>query len=423
MKWYYKLYILSALLICFTACLKEDVNHSDGELSDTSEIFYLRSVYQGSAVRLTPGHLAGARYIKGIVISDLSKGNFEEGYVTIQHSYPTANQLGDETVGLRLKLGAAAGQYEFGDLLRVEVTGTTLTKEDELLTITDITPANITLQEKGVNPLVRYVTLSMLSYLHSRYESTLVSLHADVVNHSEGMTVAGTVDIDDHLGKGRIVTRSTADFAGIVLAPNQQFSGVVGKKTGEVVDIYLNSDEGIAFPSGVLYENFPESFEEPPAITKPSYNMTAINNDVTFLSGSWKLTQALIGDIALRDKSNSPGKQSIRIQQNLTTHAYVQMNFDVPDGAEKVTLFYGKYYTDATSTFRLQYSVDGGTTWVNASADITDMPDYGNKQATFQIGISDPVRFRIQKLGLGPSSGTVRNGRLCLDDIAVYRKL
>ena len=48
------------------------------------------------------------------------------------------------------------------------------------------------------------------------------------------------------------------------------------------------------------------------------------------------------------------------------------------------------------------------------------------KMATFLMDISGPVRFRINKLGLG-ASGTkdkdgniVENGRLGIDDFAVY---
>jgi len=109
------------------------------------------------------------------------------------------------------------------------------------------------------------------------------------------------------------------------------------------------------------------------------------------------------------------------MQQNLTTAAYVQMNFDLTKGASKVTLFYGKYYTDPASTFRLEYSVNGGTTWVATGANVSDMPEKGFKQASFLVNITGNVRFRISKLGLGTSSTTVNNGRLCIEDIAVYQ--
>ena len=91
----------------------------------------------------------------------------------------------------------------------------------------------------------------------------------------------------------------------------------------------------------------------------------------------------------------------------------------MPNGASKVTVFYGKYATDAKSSFRLEYSTNGGTTWTVLGANVTDMPDKANKQMTWTLNITTPIRFRINKLG----TGTSNNGRLCLDDFAVYQKL
>ncbi len=99
------------------------------------------------------------------------------------------------------------------------------------------------------------------------------------------------------------------------------------------------------------------------------------------------------------------------------------MNFDVTEGASKVTVFYGKYYTDPRSTFRLEYSVNGGTSWTALTPDISDMPERGSNQATFMVNISGNVRFRINKRGLGTSSATIQNGRLCIEDMAVYKKI
>ncbi|MBC7903200.1 MAG: hypothetical protein H7Y27_07240 [Gemmatimonadaceae bacterium] len=167
---------------------------------------------------------------------------------------------------------------------------------------------------------------------------------------------------------------------------------------------------------------FPEMFETPDFSQKASYNITATNNDIQLSTGSWRLLQAILGNTIIRDKFNQPGKQGIRMQQNLATSAMLQMNFDVPLGASKVTVFYGKYFTDPVSTFRLEYSINGGTTWIVVTPNISDMPERGSKQATFMVNIAVPVRFRINKLGLGTSSSTINNGRLGLDDFAIYKK-
>lgn len=138
---------------------------------------------------------------------------------------------------------------------------------------------------------------------------------------------------------------------------------------------------------------------------------------ITASTGTWYLLQAILANTVLSDKINPPGKQNIRMQQNLTTSGYVQMNFDVPNGASKVTVFYGKYATDARSTFRLESSINGGTTWIAVGANITDMPDKGNKQASWAVNFAGPVRFRINKIG----TGTSNNGRLSIEDFAIYR--
>lgn len=102
------------------------------------------------------------------------------------------------------------------------------------------------------------------------------------------------------------------------------------------------------------------------------------------------------------------------------------MNYDLPKGASKVTLWYGAYYTDASSTWELEYSTDAGQTWASASEKFADAAPTSQgltpKMATILLDIRVPVRFRIKKLGLGPTSiPRIYNGRLGIDDFAVYQ--
>ncbi len=92
------------------------------------------------------------------------------------------------------------------------------------------------------------------------------------------------------------------------------------------------------------------------------------------------------------------------------------MNFDVPNGASKVTVLSGSYGTDPGCTWRLEYSSDGGSTWEQ----IGDEVSVNNKVAetvTFLMDLDGPVRFRVLKLGLGDTN----NGRLNLDDFTIYQ--
>jgi hypothetical protein len=108
------------------------------------------------------------------------------------------------------------------------------------------------------------------------------------------------------------------------------------------------------------------------------------------------------------------------MQQQLDFDAYVQMNFDLPNGASKVTFSYGAYYTDASSTIKLEYSQDGGVTWQQTGEKVSDA-SAESKVAIFLMDIKGAVRFRINKLGLGPTNGTsVFNGRLSIEDFAVF---
>lgn len=199
--------------------------------------------------------------------------------------------------------------------------------------------------------------------------------------------------------------------------------GVPMRNANSEVQLRLQAAEDLAFPSGKIYSGWPESFEDP-SHPKGSYNMPEIDNNVVFGTGEWHLYQSIIGNTAGRDRIVS-GQNAIRFQQNRSDDEYLQMNFDVPDGASKVTLWYGSYYTDRSSTFTLEYSIDQGETWHVVGEPISDAHSTAEsanaKQAVFLMDIKQPVRFRVNKKGLGTSNNLISNGRLGVDDIAVFK--
>ncbi|TCC90507.1 hypothetical protein EZ428_14635 [Pedobacter frigiditerrae] len=167
-----------------------------------------------------------------------------------------------------------------------------------------------------------------------------------------------------------------------------------------------------------IYANFPENFESPDTAVKAHYKKQII----TLKSGEWNLDYALLGALPGHDRFNPIGKQSIRIQQNRSKSAFLEMNFDLNEGASKVTIAYAVYYKDASSIWKLEYSTDQGLTWVQAGKDIlTESTDL--KTAEFNLDIKGKVRFRINKLGLGDGKqdSSIKNGRLSIDDIAIYK--
>jgi hypothetical protein len=422
---------LTCTTMMIASCVKDYENPAEGVTNDKAALYVVRDAYHGSEVTLGADQLAGATFTTGTVISDKASGNIETGRFVIQSTTESANQIGDITRGIIIDLGAGTDvPYVVGDSLLINVDGAKMSRINGKLVISGVTTAKIEKLADSRPVYTKDVTLAMLNADFDKYESTLVAVHADVADFGAGVTFNGERTLDDNTSTATLVTRSEASFAADAVPVNAQFTGIVGYKndngndtTGAEKILSLRSAADVNHVSGAIYDGFPEGFEVPDASEKASYNMTAIANNIDLATGNWKLQQALLGNTLIRDKYNLPGKQCVRMQQNLASSAYVQMNFDVTEGASKVTVFYGKYYTDPTSTFRLEYSINGGTNWVIVPGNITDMPDRGSKQATFIVDVPGNVRFRINKLGLGPSSATVFNGRLCIEDIAVYKKL
>ncbi|MGV3509512.1 MAG: hypothetical protein ACO1N7_09505, partial [Sphingobacteriaceae bacterium] len=95
----------------------------------------------------------------------------------------------------------------------------------------------------------------------------------------------------------------------------------------------------------------------------------------------------------------------------------------LPKGASKVTLVYGSYGSDPSSTWRLEYSTDAGATWIQAGQDVVDA-ESKPQSITFNLDIKGPVRFRVNKIGLGVSNVPfLLNGQLNIDDFSVYQNI
>ncbi|MNK06426.1 hypothetical protein D3C87_243240 [compost metagenome] len=169
---------------------------------------------------------------------------------------------------------------------------------------------------------------------------------------------------------------------------------------------------------GVLYPKFPESFEVTDQVFETGYGKKSL----VFPTGKWWFYGALV-DTTGNDRPSN-GKYAVRINKNNTKPCYLQMNFDVKNGASKVIVWYSSYgaKADKPATFRLEYSTDQGKTWTQTGEDI--VAKIKNKQgATFITDIAGTVRFRIHKLALGngDEDPNIANGRLSIDDFAVYQ--
>ena len=162
---------------------------------------------------------------------------------------------------------------------------------------------------------------------------------------------------------------------------------------------------------GDLYRQFPEDFENPNPV-KTSY----VSGDVAFRTGSWTLNNAIIGGSSANDKPTS-GIYGVRLINNNTVSAYLQMNFDVTEGVSRVTFQHSTYATDSTSKWQLEYSTNQGLTWAPAGP-VISTHQLNKQQASFIMDIPGNVRFRINKLG----TGATNNGRLDIDDFTIYKR-
>lgn len=129
-------------------------------------------------------------------------------------------------------------------------------------------------------------------------------------------------------------------------------------------------------------QTFDEGFE---AGSKTAYAAA----DVTFSSGSWNLNNALVGTSTSDVKV---GTKAIRI----TATGTVGMNFDVTTGASTVTIKHAVYGSDASSTWGLWMSTNGGSSYTQVGSTITTS-SATIATATFTVNTAGTLRFQIRK--------------------------
>lgn len=134
--------------------------------------------------------------------------------------------------------------------------------------------------------------------------------------------------------------------------------------------------------------------------------------DVDLLTGTWHMSEALIGKLA-NDKKNDT--YSVRMRNGSDgSHGYIEMKEDKTGGADVLSFYAGAYGTHAAGDLTVSYSVDQGANWTlveNGNFTI-------NKAWTkyeFKIGVNVPLRIRIEKTDASSSS----TRRINIDDISI----
>lgn len=120
--------------------------------------------------------------------------------------------------------------------------------------------------------------------------------------------------------------------------------------------------------------------------------------NVSLSTGSWDFNDALIGSLSGDVKD---GNQSVRLRTG-----DIAMNFDV-NNVSQISIKHAKYGSDASSTWQLMMSKDGGVTYTQLGNDINETSTTLVTDS-FKVSVTGKVRFKIQK------SGTTR---IDIDDI------
>ena len=236
---------------------------------------------------------------------------------------------------------------------------------------------------------------------------------------SRFMLIKGTYD---GMPDTKLIVNGTLSFTANSMRNSN--TAVILLKDDEVYDKYETFFNDLrSLPeyraSGPIYAGFPETFEpQDPAQANVYYGPAGTT--LILSTGNWKINASALQN-ATQDKKVSG--YSWRSGFNVNYSIYLEMDFDVPDGASKVSFYYGNWGTASTGaacTFRLEYSTDQGATWIQVTNSTVSAASWVAKQLSYDLDIAGPVRFRIHRLGQATSGEG--NGRLNIDDFAIYKK-
>jgi len=160
-------------------------------------------------------------------------------------------------------------------------------------------------------------------------------------------------------------------------------------------NVTANHTISVAF--AVSGTSFSEGFETG---TKTAY----ATGNVTFASGTWTLNDALLGNTSADPKV---GTQSVRMRNS----GKLTMATTWATGAKTVTVKHASYGSDASTTWTLWYSTNGGSTWTQTGGTVTTAST-SLQTATFTLNVPGGIRFEIRK-----TDGSTR--RVNFDDFKV----
>lgn len=429
MKTINKILFTSLLGLAFLSSCKKNHYESGGEISPIIYMSFVKALHNGDDVVLAKEKLMGATQIAGVVISDRTSGNFDNNELVVQ------NTARGKVSGLIFKFTDNNTNINYGDSVKIEIENCVLGRENGAMKVkgSNLNFAKVTKVASNKEVTPRLVSLTQLYSEFLNYENTLVQvLNVAFPDLVGGETYAGEVKMGEESNVFiYLSTKTTASFAQKSLPLLASFKGIPTYYNANSnyyntakLQFKMPNERGAFNETGAAYANFPEDFELAPATSKASYVMPAINDVATFKTGAWRIYQGIISNVVNVDKYNPSGKQAIRMKDQLSEDAFLEMRFDLLSGASKVTFSYGvpNVGSITASTFDLEYSQNEGLTWVKVGQSITNAGKDA-QEAVFNVNVSGKVRFRIRKLGLGLNTSTVSNGLLNIDDFKVFQNV
>jgi hypothetical protein len=196
-------------------------------------------------------------------------------------------------------------------------------------------------------------------------------------------------------GSATFTATPDAGYAVSSLSVDGVNKGALGTYTFS--NVAANHTISAAFAPASAAGSLSETFDKG---AKTAY--TAAN--VTLATGSWNLSDTLLGNTSADHKS---GSQALRMRNT----GSAAMNFNFAGGARTVTVKHAVYGSDGSSTWALYYSTNGGSSWTQAGSTVTTSST-SLQTATFSLNVPGSVRFKLAKTGGGTN-------RLNLDDFQV----
>lgn len=404
-----------AIVSLFAGCEVDDPVPPKTRPNPNITLSDLRNVYNGEEVRLDPKLIMDAHQIAGVVISDAASGNIAKGEFIIQNTQ--RGMIGSIVVSLD---GSPDVPFVIGDSLIIDVVGSKLTRVNGELKLTDVSLSSIEKRREGCEVKPRALTLQELVSNFHLYEGNLVKVIGTSINPppAPDETYGGDKTLEDGSGVTiQLHTEPTASFADEKLPTNAEFTGIARyyNPSGNDVEtaqkqLWMRNLGDAGNASGPLYPGWPEKFDTD--LVKDAY----ASANLELSTGNWTFNGVTLVTLTSARPINPDGTKGVQFNQRNAVPLFLQMNFDVPNGASKVTVLSGSYGTDPGCKWQLEYSSDGGANWQQ----IGDEVNVTNKVAetvTFLMDLKGPVRFRILKLPLGDTN----NGRLNIDDFTIYQ--